>query len=407
MRQRGVVGLVILAAVCAAPGQTPVRGSSCETCHSKAAADHLGSRHEAAGITCVTCHGGDPNDMTVGSMSPAKGFRGQPARRDQPAFCADCHAKGERMRPYGLPTDQYAEYQESHHGQAVLAGSLDAAVCSDCHTAHRILGPDDPRSSVAPVNVPTTCAQCHDDAVRMGRAGVPTGQFAAYTESVHGQMLAAGSDAAPSCASCHGSHGAAPPDIVSVGHICQRCHPVAWEQFSASPHAEAVDKGRMSPCVACHGTHDIQHPTDTLLRSSCQACHADNAAVAALSGRLADEIASARAAYAEAEAGLGAHHEVGFETIQLEAALQEAHTALLRLPAAQHSLEPRDVERQAVVVRAAFEQYEHAEQEHRERQQIRRAALLYLWGFFGVSILGFCVQRQRFEHRRRAAGPPP
>lgn len=396
-----LTGMVALGAA----GQAPVRTSSCEMCHSAAAAQHRGSAHAAVGLTCISCHGGDPSDMTERAMAASKGFRGKPARRDQPAYCARCHAKRDLMRPYGLPSDQYAEYQESRHGKAVAAGSRDAAVCTDCHTAHRVLGPDDPLSSVAAKNLPQTCGRCHDDAARMARAGVPTGQYKAYVESVHGKLLlSGGSDAAPSCASCHGSHGAAPPDAAQVGHVCRRCHSTTWEQFEASPHAAAAAAGRMQPCVACHGAHGIQHPTEALLSTACQPCHRGDQAVAQLATKLQEQIRSAAAALAAAEEGAKAQQEVGAETTAIQAALEEAHTAALKIAVVQHSLEPRDVERLAVTVRGAHEEYEHIRQEQRERRQWRTVVLFYVWGFLGASIAMLALKRHRFERSRRLAG---
>jgi cytochrome b subunit of formate dehydrogenase len=50
------------------------------------------------------------------------------------------------------------------HGKAYQLGYLRAAKCSDCHSAHMILGVDDPKSTVGFNNILETCQKCHNDA---------------------------------------------------------------------------------------------------------------------------------------------------------------------------------------------------------------------------------------------------
>ena len=62
----------------------------------------------------------------------------------------------------------------------------------------------------------------------MAPYGIPTNQFEEYRSSVHWEALAKRGDlSAPSCASCHGNHGAKPPQVESVSAVCGTCH-VAW-----------------------------------------------------------------------------------------------------------------------------------------------------------------------------------
>jgi len=71
--------------------------------------------------------------------------------RDIVAECGSCHA--------GL----YKSYRESYHGQVQALGSTRAARCSDCHGAHNIHKPSDPRSTLSGTNRADTCAQCHTE----------------------------------------------------------------------------------------------------------------------------------------------------------------------------------------------------------------------------------------------------
>src|ERR1700693_4570591 len=50
--------------------------------------------HAQKGLTCASCHGGDPTKSDMDAMSKSAGFRGKPARKDIPALCGKCHADG-------------------------------------------------------------------------------------------------------------------------------------------------------------------------------------------------------------------------------------------------------------------------------------------------------------------------
>jgi len=106
---------------------------------------------------CTDCHGehtiAKPEDRTS-SVNPGNVSN----------TCAKCHAKVVIMERYGINAEQVATYKESFHGIANEFGVLKAANCASCHTAHDILPPDDPRSTVNPQNIPKTCGKCHPGA---------------------------------------------------------------------------------------------------------------------------------------------------------------------------------------------------------------------------------------------------
>jgi cytochrome b subunit of formate dehydrogenase len=66
--------------------------------------------------------------------------------------CGSCHEKLSET------------YKETYHGKAYMLGDLEAARCSDCHGAHKILRVDNPDSKVGIKNIVNTCAQCHPNA---------------------------------------------------------------------------------------------------------------------------------------------------------------------------------------------------------------------------------------------------
>jgi len=209
-------------------GQTK---NSCLDCHA-ALPDPLGVTqekfsqdiHAQKSLTCVNCHGGDAaSDDPDKAMSPKAGWKGKIERKQIPQLCGSCHSDPAFVRQFNpsLRTDQLAQYRTSVHGKRLAAGDTKVAVCTDCHSVHDVRAPADPRSTVNPVNVANTCARCHADASYMSGYSIPTDQFAKYSASVHHQALMVRGDlSAPTCPTCHGNHGAAPPGVDKVQNVC-------------------------------------------------------------------------------------------------------------------------------------------------------------------------------------------
>ncbi|MDE3091042.1 MAG: ammonia-forming cytochrome c nitrite reductase subunit c552, partial [Chloroflexota bacterium] len=194
--------------------------NSCADCHlaqgGKSAdivKQYTSSIHAARGVTCTDCHGGDATKKTKEeAMAASAGYVGKPSVQDTPALCASCHARVDLMRQYDIPTDQYSQYQSSVHGVKLARGDTNVATCYICHDQHGTKEVKDPTSNVYPQNIPGLCATCHSNATLMKPYGIPTNQYDLYKKSVHGVALLQKQDPrAPSCATCHGTHGAAPP----------------------------------------------------------------------------------------------------------------------------------------------------------------------------------------------------
>ena|SRR5690242_6210965 len=64
--------------------------------------------HSQKGLTCASCHGGDPTKADMEAMSKSAGFRGKIERKQIPALCGSCHSDAAFMRKYNpsLRTDQ-------------------------------------------------------------------------------------------------------------------------------------------------------------------------------------------------------------------------------------------------------------------------------------------------------------
>jgi cytochrome b subunit of formate dehydrogenase len=138
---------------------------TCGRCHASAATEYLESSHGRSGQrgaheapVCSDCHGehavlpsSDPRSLThrvrIGQM-----------------LCLGCHDRPALARKFGLSGGRGASFLDSYHGLASRGGSTAAAVCTDCHGTHRILGVHDPRSTIHADNRTATCARCHSKA---------------------------------------------------------------------------------------------------------------------------------------------------------------------------------------------------------------------------------------------------
>jgi len=349
-RDFALAGFVVVAA-CLGFGQTK---NSCLDCHS-ALPDALGVTqekfsqdiHAQKGLTCVSCHGGDPtSDDPDKAMSRKAGWKGKIDRKQIPQLCGSCHSDPAYIRQFNpsLRTDQLGQYRTSVHGKRLAAGDIKVAVCTDCHSVHDLRAPSDPRSTVNPVNVANTCAHCHSDAGYMKGYSIPTDQFAKYSASVHYEAMAVRGDlSAPTCSTCHGNHGAVPPGVDKIQNVCSNCHAFQAQMYDKSSHKKAFDTASLPGCVVCHGNHGIVHPTDAYLGTGpvavCMRCHTpgdkcDQARAALQSGliRLDDAIKGADQVLAVAESS-------GMEVSEARLGQDQARDSLTKARVTIHSFQ--------------------------------------------------------------------
>jgi cytochrome b subunit of formate dehydrogenase len=263
---------------------------ACATCHAEQQAAYEQGIHAKAAAAgnanaakCQDCHG------NVHEVLPWSDPKSKVARGNIPQTCGACHGQKFVMASSGFSSAPFTSYQQSVHGKAVAAGSGTAAVCTDCHGEHGILPATDPKSPIAKLNVPETCAKCHDSVKQK------------FMQSIHGQAIARGNWAAPVCTDCHGIHTIkAPTDprsAVASGNVqntCASCHgsvklsaefgvPAGRvSSYLSSYHgmASKVGSNTVANCASCHGAHNIlpsSDPRSTInhanLAKTCGQCH--------------------------------------------------------------------------------------------------------------------------------------
>lgn len=346
--------LVLLASF--ADGQTK---NSCLDCHSTlpdllAVTQEKFSQdiHAQKGLTCASCHGGDPtSDEPDKAMSRKAGWKGNIDRSQVPQLCGSCHSDPAYMRQYNptLRTDQLSQYKTSVHGKRLASGDTNVAVCTDCHSVHDIRLPSDPRSPVNPVNVANTCARCHADAARMSRYKIPTNQFAEYNKSVHHDALIVRGDlSAPTCSTCHGNHGATPPGVASVANVCSTCHVFQAQLFDASPHKNAFATAGLPGCVTCHSNHAIAHPTDEFIgtgdKAVCTQCHTEGDTGFVAAGKMNQQLTRLAGSIGNANQILSRAESSGMEVSQAKLDLAQAKDVLTKARVTIHAFDEAKVE---------------------------------------------------------------
>jgi cytochrome b subunit of formate dehydrogenase len=100
-----------------------------------------------------------------------------------------------------------ADYERGVHGQAAARGETDTPVCTDCHGSHVILPVENPKSRVNPIRVSlTVCAPCHEDEELNIKYGLPTNIMRTWRHSYHGLKSTDGDPRVANCSSCHRAH---------------------------------------------------------------------------------------------------------------------------------------------------------------------------------------------------------
>src|SRR5690554_5864678 len=213
------------------------------------------SVHSSLGIECIACH----TDIRAYPHPPVEFNNPRELAQSYFQACQKCHS------------DLFAEAMDSIHAAAVEQGSDSAPICTDCHTAHAVQAPDEPRSQIS-----LTCGECHTEV------------FDVYRDSVHGAaLLEAENPDVPVCTDCHGVHAIQDPTAVAfrveTPELCAGCHadPELMSQYGLNSdvystyqlswhgvdvtvyqarwpnlwHSSAV-------CTDCHGVHNILSSSD-------------------------------------------------------------------------------------------------------------------------------------------------
>jgi predicted CXXCH cytochrome family protein len=360
--------------------------------------------HAQAGLGCADCHGGDRStDDYTASMSKAKGFVGKIARTAIPKTCARCHSDATLMHKYKPQqrVDQLAQYQTSVHGKRLAAGDDAVATCIDCHSVHDIRSVKDALSPVHPLRLAETCARCHADKAHMAKYKIETNQFTDYRTSVHWDAVSKRGDlSAPTCATCHGNHGAAPPQVSSVANVCGSCHVPFEELYNKSPHQPVFSGMGTGGCTVCHSNHGIKKPSVAMLsgeQAVCVQCHDATSQGGVAASDMAGMLGKLSAALDRSDEILKRAHESGMEVAEAQLKQMEGRENLVKARVAVHAFNAGAVRKPVDAGLAiAAETYRSGEIAMQERES-RRLGLAFSLIAILVTMLGLWLGIRNLE----------
>lgn len=139
--------------------------TTCAQCHPSIAEQYRESIHGTAFLAgnseapvCTNCHGEhkilapkDPNSPVSKLHVSAQ-------------VCSPCHGSLQLNEKFGLASGRVGSFNDSYHGLATKAGSVEVANCASCHGFHDIRKSNDPKSRVNKANLAVTCGKCHPGA---------------------------------------------------------------------------------------------------------------------------------------------------------------------------------------------------------------------------------------------------
>ena len=341
------------------------------------------SVHAAAGLECASCHKGQ-----------AGGTYAAIPRGSIASTCATCHADAAYMRKFDpqVRVDQFAQYLTSAHGRGMQRGETRVATCSDCHSSHGVVRVRDARSPVAPLNAAKTCARCHGDPERMNAFGKDAKVFTDWSSSVHADaLLKRGDTSAPTCNTCHGSHGATPPGVTEVANVCAQCHVREAENFKAGPKKAIFDAMGQAECLVCHGNHAIQPPTHAMIGVTadtvCSSCHDASSNGAATIKQFRDGLEGLTLSMSDAKGVVDRAERAGMLVEDGRVALREASEQFVQARVAMHTFREEPFQEIATKGRSAAGRAEQAGVAALTELQNRRRGLAVAT----VLIVGFLV----------------
>lgn len=138
--------------------------TTCGQCHKTESKIFLESVHGVAvqrgnfrSPVCNDCHG---EHAVAATQDPTSRVSVAQVTKT----CASCHDALTVTQAYGISADRVSSFQDSFHGLAARGGNQAVANCASCHGNHDIRPSTDPKSSIHPTNIPTTCGTCHPGA---------------------------------------------------------------------------------------------------------------------------------------------------------------------------------------------------------------------------------------------------
>jgi predicted CXXCH cytochrome family protein len=200
-----------------------------------------GDQSSVGPLGCLDCHGENAFPHDGPTPNDARTYALQAVQ-----MCTRCH------------TAQALELATGRHEQAIAAGDLNAAVCTDCHGAHDVTP-----ASNQPQLVAGVCGDCH------------TSTLDEWRSSAHVEIGPLG------CGTCHSPHSQQ-LRATDTDALCLNCHKAPSEIYA---HTQHINSPADVKCVDCHmfRVENTQQPvlvslmptghSMTMNTQPCNTCH--------------------------------------------------------------------------------------------------------------------------------------
>jgi len=262
------------------PHKEKLKKVECQNCHNEEYDSYHSSLHgmsfrrgDPFAPTCKNCHGShyilpptDPNSSTY--------------VMNIPLMCGRCHKEDTDMvKRHNIPEkDIIQNYSMSIHGEGLFKRGLTVtAVCTNCHTPHKILPHTDTNSSIHRNNIATTCMQCHAQIEQVHR------------KVIRGELWEKQPHVIPACIECHSPHKIRRVYYADTmnDEYCMKCHsnPGLLKRKDGKIDSLFVDlhevrnsaHGANIECIKCHV--NVSNQKSPVCKNSgpvdCSICHAE------------------------------------------------------------------------------------------------------------------------------------
>ncbi|MDO9527853.1 MAG: hypothetical protein Q7J27_01705 [Syntrophales bacterium] len=226
--------------------------------HKKLLVDPSFLEDEHGGISCETCHGGNPEDNNW--KTAHEGIVKDPTYPDAAESCGECHEeiveKNKTSLHITLAPFKNKIYLRVNPDKNVRE-KIDSAMDTHCMGCH------------------SSCGQCHISRPSSVGGGL-----------IEGHLFKKPPPMKTNCTSCHGSrigkeffgeNEGLPADAHYSEHglECKGCHSGEEMHGSGEAHFDRYEVANRAKCVNCHTGEDDENPSHVIHKDkvSCQVCH--------------------------------------------------------------------------------------------------------------------------------------
>jgi len=214
-------------------------------------------------------------------------------------------------------------------------------------------------------------------------------------------MTKRGDLSAPSCASCHGNHGAKPPQVESVADVCGSCHVLYAQLYEKSVHKAIFSgAGGGGGCMVCHSNHGIQQPSTAMLVGAtavCSGCHEANTPEGKTAAQMAGWIDGLGAALKESETVLASAEKSGMEVSEAQVRLIDGRENLVKSRLELHLMQPVEMRKPIDAGMAVARETLKAGQDALHERDTRRYGLAVSVILIGIAMIAIRGLIRRIE----------